>query len=71
MQEKVKEEVIREAGDPNLDRKLDLITEGCRPFVKEHVLTKISREGGITIINYVLASHCQCNSSSLTSDLTA
>lgn len=30
--------------DPNFDRKLDLITEGGRPFEKEHLLTKISRE---------------------------
>jgi hypothetical protein len=70
---KSKEEVIREAvDDPNFDRKLDLITEGCRPFVKEHGLTKISRESSITIINYILASHCQCSSSSsLASGITA
>ncbi|MFL6497494.1 MAG: hypothetical protein ACJ70U_02190 [Nitrososphaera sp.] len=30
-------EVIAEAEDPNFGRKLDLITEGCGPFVKEHL----------------------------------
>jgi hypothetical protein len=50
---KWKEEVIA-VEDPNFDRKLDLITEGSRPFVKEHLLTKISRENCIIIINYIL-----------------
>jgi hypothetical protein len=30
--------------DPNFDRKLDLITEGAKPFVKNHLLVKITRE---------------------------
>ena len=47
-------EVIVE--DPNFDRKIDLITEGGRPFVKEHLLNKISRENCIIIINYILAN---------------
>jgi integrase len=49
--------------DPNFDRKLDLITEGSRPFVKEHLLTKISRENCITIINYILAMQTEVSPS--------
>jgi integrase len=41
--------------DPNFDRKLDAITAGAKPFVKEHILTKISRENCLTIIDYILA----------------
>jgi hypothetical protein len=43
--------------DPNFDRKLDLITAGAKPFLKEHLLTKITRENCQIIINYVLAFH--------------
>jgi hypothetical protein len=41
--------------DPNFDRKLDLITAGVRPFVKEHLLTKISSENCKTIVDYIVA----------------
>ena len=41
--------------DPNFYRKLDLITEGARPYIKNHLLTRISRENCITIVNYMLA----------------
>jgi hypothetical protein len=41
--------------DPNFDRKLDLVTVGGRPFIKEHLLTRITRENCLIIINYVLA----------------
>lgn len=41
--------------DPNFDRKLDLITEDARPYIKNHLLTRISRENCITIVNYMLA----------------
>lgn len=41
--------------DPNFDRKLDAITAGALPHVKEHLLTKISRENCQTIVNYILA----------------
>jgi hypothetical protein len=44
-----------EREDPNFDRKLDLITAGANPFLKEHLLTKVTRENCLTIINYVLA----------------
>lgn len=40
--------------DPNFDRKLDLITAGGRPHVKEHLLTRITRENCQVIINYIL-----------------
>jgi hypothetical protein len=30
--------------DPNFDRKLDLIIAGAKPFLKEHLLTRISKE---------------------------
>jgi hypothetical protein len=56
-----KGEVIVE--DPNFDRKLDLISESSRPFVKEHLLTKISRENCIIIINYILAMQTEVNPS--------
>ncbi len=38
-----KEKGGEEDNDPNFDRKLDLITAGAQPFVKEHLLTKITR----------------------------
>jgi hypothetical protein len=41
--------------DPNFDRKLDLVTACARPYIKDHLLTRISRENCITIVNYMLA----------------
>ena len=41
--------------DPNFDRKLDIITAGAKPFVKEHLLTKISKENCKILINYIMA----------------
>ena len=41
--------------DPNFDRKLDIITAGATPYVKAHLLTRISRENCKTIIEYILA----------------
>ncbi len=41
--------------DPNFDRKLDIITLGAKPYVKEHLLTKISRENCKILINYIMA----------------
>lgn len=41
--------------DPNFDRKLDDITAGAPPHLREHLLTRISRENCQTIINYILA----------------
>jgi integrase/recombinase XerD len=41
--------------DVNLDRKLDIITAGAKPFVKEHLLTKISKDNCQIIVNYIMA----------------
>jgi hypothetical protein len=39
----------------NFDRKLDIITAGAKPFVKEHLLNRISKKNCQIIIDYVLA----------------
>lgn len=44
-----------ESNDPNFDRKLDAITAGAPPHLKEHLLTRISRENYQTICKYILA----------------
>jgi integrase len=41
--------------DPNFDRKLDLVTAGAKPHIREHLLTKISKENCKIIVDYVLA----------------
>ena len=41
--------------DSIFDQRLDLITAGVRPYLKEHLLHKISRENCSVIINYILA----------------
>jgi hypothetical protein len=41
--------------DPNFDRKLDAITAGAPPHLKEHLLTRISRENCQIICKYILA----------------
>jgi hypothetical protein len=49
--------------DPNFDRKLDLVTAGARPFIKEHLLTRITLENCMTIVNYTLALQTEVNPS--------
>jgi len=49
--------------DPNFDRKLDLIIAGAKPFLKEHLLTRISKEKCIVIIAYILAMQTEINPS--------
>jgi hypothetical protein len=49
-----KEKGGEEDNDPNFDRKLDLMTAGGQPFVKENLLTKITRPNCQIIINYIL-----------------
>jgi integrase/recombinase XerD len=49
--------------DPNFDRKLDLITAGAHPFLKEHLLTKISHENCSVIIHYILDFMTEVNPS--------
>jgi hypothetical protein len=56
-----KEDVI--INDPLFDQKLDLITAGARPYLKEHLLHKISRENCSVIINYILAMQTEINPS--------
>jgi hypothetical protein len=41
--------------DPNFDRKFDLVTEGAKPHIREHLLTKISKENCKIIVDYVIA----------------
>jgi hypothetical protein len=40
--------------DPNLDRKLDAVTAGGSSYVKEHLLTNITRKNCKIIVDYVL-----------------
>ena len=49
--------------DPNFDRKLDLITAGAHSYLKEHLLTRITRENCLVIIDYVLAFQTEVNPS--------
>lgn len=49
--------------DVNFDRKLDIITGGAKPFVKEHLLTKISRENCQTLVDYMLAMQTEVSPS--------
>jgi|SRR5215212_5815226 hypothetical protein len=44
---------------PNFDRKLDLVTESANPFLKKHMLTQITYENCLIIINYVLAMQAE------------
>jgi integrase len=47
-------EEAEQISDPNFDRKLDIVTAGARPYIKQHLLTRIPRENWITIVNYIL-----------------
>ena len=49
--------------DPNFDRKLDLITAGGHDFIKNHLLTKITRQNCAIIVNYILAMQTEVNPS--------
>jgi hypothetical protein len=52
---------VPDANELFLDQKLDLITAGAKPFLKEHLLTKISRDNCTVIINYLLALQTETN----------
>ena len=41
--------------DPNFDRKFDLVTDGAQPFLKKHLLTKITRENLQIMVDYIMA----------------
>jgi integrase len=47
--------------DSIFDHRLDLITARARPYLKEHLLHKISRENCSVIINYILAMQTETN----------
>jgi integrase/recombinase XerD len=47
--------------DVDFERRLDEITEGLQPFIREHLLTKISRENAKTIVDYMLAFESESN----------
>jgi integrase/recombinase XerD len=49
--------------DPNFDRKLDLVTAGAHSFLKEHLLTRITKENCSVIIDYILAFQTEVNPS--------
>jgi integrase/recombinase XerD len=41
--------------DVNFERKLDVITAGAKPYTKNHLLTKMTRENCSLIIDYILS----------------
>lgn len=56
-------EGIGQGQDPNFDRKLDAITAGAKPFVKHHLLTRITRKNCETIVTYILAMQTEVSPS--------
>src|SRR4051812_11087161 len=49
--------------DPNFERRLDVAVAGAKPFVKKHLLTKISRENCAVIVDYIIAMQTELNPS--------
>ena len=49
--------------DPNFDRKLDIVTAGGHPYVKDHLLTRLTKQNSLLIVNYVLAFMTEVNPS--------
>src|SRR5215213_1336448 len=47
-------DIPHQVGDPNFDRKLDLVIAGAHPYVKDHLLHRITRDNCLVIINYIL-----------------
>jgi hypothetical protein len=41
--------------DPNFERKFDLVTDGAHPFVKDHLMTRITHENCKIIVDYIMA----------------
>jgi integrase/recombinase XerD len=60
---KVSRTIHLDIEDPNFDRKLDLITAGAKPFIKKHLLTRITKDNCLVIINYILAFQTEVNPS--------
>ncbi|MDQ4101299.1 MAG: hypothetical protein M3115_03825 [Thermoproteota archaeon] len=47
--------------NPNFERRLDEICEGLQPYIKRHLLEKISQENASMIIEYVYALRIETN----------
>ena len=47
--------------EPNFERRLDEICQGLQPFMKSHLMERISRENASTIIEYLLALKTEIN----------
>jgi hypothetical protein len=47
--------------DPNFERELDLITADTKPFIKDHLLHRITKQNCLTIIAYILAFQTEVN----------
>ena len=45
----------------NLERRLDEVCEGLPPYMKRHLLEKISQENASTIVEYVQALRMETN----------
>jgi integrase len=56
-------DISHQVEDPNFDRKLDLITACAHPYIKEHLLTRITKQNCITIVTYILAFMTEVNPS--------
>jgi hypothetical protein len=45
----------------DFERRLEQITEGLQPFIRDHLLTRICRENAKTIVDYMLAFRSESN----------
>lgn len=50
-----------EREDPNFERRIDEITTGLDPFIRRHLLEKVSRTNASTIVDYVQAFKIESN----------
>ena len=53
------EDAVVVVDDIVFDRKLDQATAGLNPYVRDHLLTKISRKNAAIIVGYVLAMNSE------------
>lgn len=53
------EEEEMAAADLVFDRKLELATASLRPHVRKHLVTKLSHENAVTIVDYLLAMNSE------------
>jgi len=47
--------------DPNFERRVDEITAGLNPYIKTHLLKKVSRANATIFINYIKAYMSESN----------